>query len=33
MMEIVKEHYPNSKQYTLEQMDQGWELVKQEEKS
>ncbi len=36
MMEIVQEHYPKPEsrreQYTLEQMEQGWELVKQEEK-
>ncbi len=32
MMEIVHAHYPEHQQYTLEQMERGWELVKQEEK-
>ena len=33
MMQIVKDHYPDTDQYTLDQMSQGWELVKKEEKS
>lgn len=32
MMQMVKDRYPDTDQYTLEQMSQGWELVKKEEK-
>ena len=32
MMQMVKDRYPDTDQYTLEQMSQGWELVKREEK-
>lgn len=32
MMQMVKERYPDTDEYTLEQMSQGWELVKKEEK-
>jgi len=32
MMEIVKEKYPDCERYKLEQMSEGWELVKKEEK-
>ena len=33
MMELVHARYPDCEQLTLEQMDQGWENVKKEEKS
>lgn len=33
MMQMVKDEYPEMDQYSLEQMSQGWELVKQEEKA
>ncbi len=32
MMEIVRQKYPETTVFSLQQMDQGWELVKKEEK-
>ncbi len=33
MMEIVKQNYPDCDKFKLEQMSEGWELVKKEEKA